>query len=563
MAGEVLYRRWRPRRFQDVAGQETVVTTLRQAVAQRRVAHAYLFCGPRGTGKTSTARILAKAVNCLSPQNGEPDNSCALCTAIDGGRALDLVEIDAASNRRVEDARSLRERVFGSGPAEARYKVYIVDEVHMLTDEAFNTLLKTLEEPASWAIFILCTTEAQKVPATIISRCQRFDFRRITAADTLARLETICQGEGYQAAPAALVSIARASGGSLRDACNLLEQLASANGGTVTKAAVDDMLGLRGSEHALPLVRYVLARDVARALALLNTAGESGVDLRVLHREVMASLRAVLLLRSGAGEALELPQESVDDLRAIAPQTTTEQVLRAIRAFAQANLKAAEAIPTLPLELAVVEACTAPEPVPAPEAPRTAAARPPATAAPPRSAGAAAPARSSNYRPPIGAAPPRTYPPGRASAGASAPRQEDPGTFSRAAPPRQTEPAARATPASPQWEAVKRSLRTTKGRNFNVGALLNDCSEQRVEGNTLVLVFRSPSNMDRVQQEMEQPDVRAAVLKAVREAFAGDYEVKLAANGAGGAQGKPSGYLVRTALGMGSRIIEEAKEDSP
>lgn len=564
MPGEVLYRRWRPRRFQDVAGQETVITTLRHAVAQSRVAHAYLFCGPRGTGKTSTARILAKAVNCLTPHNGEPDGSCARCTAIDEGRALDLIEIDAASNRGVDDARSLRERVFGSGPAEARFKVYIIDEAHMLTTDASNTLLKTLEEPAPWAIFILCTTEAQKLLATIISRCQRFDFRRITAGDTVLRLEAICRGEGYQTEPEALLSIARASGGSLRDACNLLEQLASASGGTVTRAAADEMLGLRGGEHALPLVKHVLTRDVAAALALLNTDSESGVDLRVLHREVMASLRGVLLLRSGAGEALEMSRESIDELRAIAPQTTTEQVLKAIRAFARANLKAAEAIPTLPLELAVVEACTAPEPAAAPDMARPAPSRPPVSAAPARTtgAGSAAPARPSNIRPGPGEpAPVRTYLPPRASASGSPPRAEAPSALPRSVPSPQPTLAPRAAPPSPQWEAVKRSLRQTRGKNFNIGSLLLDCTEQRTEGNTLVLVFRSPSNMERLQKEMEQPDIGAAVQKAVRDAFPGDYQLKMVANGNRGAQGKPSGYLVRTALGMGSRIIGEAKED--
>ncbi|MSQ12831.1 MAG: DNA polymerase III subunit gamma/tau [Dehalococcoidia bacterium] len=563
MVGEVLYRRWRPRRFGDVSGQEIVVTTLRQAVAQGRVAHAYLFCGPRGTGKTSTARILAKAVNCLAPQGGEPDGTCAMCVAIDEGRALDLVEIDAASNRGVEDARSLRERVFGSGPAEARSKVYIVDEVHMLTDPAFNTLLKTLEEPAPWAIFILCTTEADKVLATVVSRCQRFDFRRITTADTVARLETICKAEGYTAEPEALVAVARASSGSLRDALNLVEQLASAYGRAVTTAGVQEMLGLRGSEHALPLVRHVLKRDVAQALALLNTAGNAGVDMRVLHREALAHLRAVLLIRSGVGDSVELPKDAVEELRALAPQTTMELVLRAIRAFAQANVKSAEGIPSLPLELAVVEVCADQAPATPTEAPRQAApSRPPAPAAsrPPGTATAPYPPRGApTARPPVAGAQgwPAPARPPVSSPAASATGMRPAASAQPAAP------SPRSAPPSPQWEALLKALRLTKGKSINVGSMVNSCSEHRVEGNELVLVFQSASNMERLQAELEQPEMCAVVQKAVCEAFGGDYELKLVANGNGAAQGKPSGYLVRAAIGMGSRIIEEAKEGLP
>ena len=189
---EVFYRKWRPRRFDQVVGQEAATQTLRNAVALGRVAHAYLFCGPRGTGKTSTARILAKAVNCLSPQEGEPDDQCEMCASINEARALDLIEIDAASNRGIDDIRNLRDKV-RFAPNEARYKIYIIDEAHMLTEPAFNALLKTLEEPPQHAIFVLATTEAHKIPLTIISRCQRFDFRRISLETAERRLAQLCK----------------------------------------------------------------------------------------------------------------------------------------------------------------------------------------------------------------------------------------------------------------------------------------------------------------------------------------------------------------------------------
>src|SRR5512136_1553831 len=221
MAAQALYRRWRSQTFEDVVGQEHVTLTLRNALREGRISHAYLFAGPRGTGKTSTARILAKAVNCLADElTARPCNKCRICTAITEGRQLDLIEIDAASNRGIDEIRDLREKI-GFRPNEARYKVYIIDEVHMLTKEAFNALLKTLEEPPPHALFVLATTEPDRVPETVRSRCQRFDFRRVPIAKISEHLAAILQAEGAQAAPEALLAIARRSTGSMRDAISL------------------------------------------------------------------------------------------------------------------------------------------------------------------------------------------------------------------------------------------------------------------------------------------------------------------------------------------------------
>jgi DNA polymerase-3 subunit gamma/tau len=225
-SSEVLYRKWRPQSFSEVVGQDPITQTVRNSLASGRVAHAYLFCGPRGTGKTSMGRLLAKAVNCLQPADGEPCNTCESCQAYLEGRAMDLVEMDAASNRGIDEIRKLRDRV-GLAPMAGERKVYLVDEVHMLTAEAYNALLKTLEEPPPHIIFILATTEAHKVPATIISRCQRFDFHRLPLAAVVSRLEHICKQEGIQIEAAALQEIARSASGSLRDAINWWSSLAT------------------------------------------------------------------------------------------------------------------------------------------------------------------------------------------------------------------------------------------------------------------------------------------------------------------------------------------------
>jgi DNA polymerase-3 subunit gamma/tau len=234
MAAQVFYRKWRPQTLTDVVGQKPVTQTLANALSTGKIAHAYLFCGPRGTGKTSTGRILAKALNCLTNDGkGEPCNSCEMCQAFNEGRALDLVEIDGASNRGIDEIRVLRERI-NFAPNIARYKVYIIDEVHMLTEPAFNALLKTLEEPPPHAIFILATTEVHKIPLTIMSRCQRFDFRRLSQADMVEKLKDICKHEGINIEAQTLALVAKAATGSLRDAENILEQLVLYHGSDVS-----------------------------------------------------------------------------------------------------------------------------------------------------------------------------------------------------------------------------------------------------------------------------------------------------------------------------------------
>ena len=322
MVSQVLYRKWRPQTLAGVVGQEHVTRTLINALAQGRVAHAYLFCGPRGTGKTSTARILAKAVNCARNGKGEPCNECPQCLAVGLGNALDLIEIDAASNRGIDEVRDLRERV-NYLPAESPFKVYIIDEVHMMTTPAFNALLKILEEPPRHVIFILATTEAHRLPVTIVSRCQRFDFRRLSQSSVEGRLQELCEDEGVKVEPWVMKSIVRASEGSLRDAENLLEQLIVSFGASIEPAHLRELLGVSSGLPLQEVAAGMLSGDLPGALRALHGVAEQGLNLKHFHREMLEYLRSLLLIKAGAADVLDLPEE---DLVGAREQASTSDI---------------------------------------------------------------------------------------------------------------------------------------------------------------------------------------------------------------------------------------------
>ncbi len=355
---QALYRKWRSQTFEEVIGQEHVTQTLRNALREGRLAHAYLFSGPRGTGKTSTARILAKALNCTGPEEERPCNQCPTCLAINEGRMLDLVEIDAASNNSVEDIRELREKV-GFRPSEGRYKVYIIDEVHMLSTSAFNALLKTLEEPPPHARFILATTEPHKIPATVLSRCQRFDFRRIPVTKITAHLRRIVETEGFQAQDEALVAIARSAQGCMRDAVSLLDQMLSYGTEQVTLEQVQQVLGSVASQSVTSFVDAVAQRDIPEGLALIHRLVSDGASLQEFTQQVVEHLRGVLLVQmTGDASLLEdQPPESVAQMERQAKEMGQARILAAIKRFSQAaqELKGGHQ-PQLPLELALIEA---------------------------------------------------------------------------------------------------------------------------------------------------------------------------------------------------------------
>src|SRR5574341_266897 len=327
-----LYRRWRPQTFAEVAGQDAVTRTLRNSIASGRLAQAYLLCGPRGTGKTSLGRLIAKAANCTAPVEGEPCNACDSCRAFNQNRAIDFVEQDAASHNSVDDIRQLRENVVLT-PMSGNRKVYLLDEVHMLSKGAYNALLKTVEEPPPHIIFVLATTEPHKVESTIISRCQRFDLKRIPMGAAVGWLRHICTNEGYDVDDASLEEIARSATGSLRDAINGLEQVVTYYGPSPSLEQIQEALGLRTDARSAELARLALAGDLAGGLKLIAAVRDDGADAKEFCRQVTQYLRGLLLAKAGVLEGLELPREAADEVKAIASGLQRTDIVRALRAF--------------------------------------------------------------------------------------------------------------------------------------------------------------------------------------------------------------------------------------
>ena len=376
-----LYRKWRPQRFEDVVGQRAIVAALKNQIAAGRVGHAYLFTGVRGTGKTTCAKIFAKAVNCLDPQNGDPCGQCPVCRGIDDGSILDVVEMDAASNNGVDDIRDLRDETAYT-PSICRYKVYIIDEVHMLSTAAFNALLKTLEEPPAHVIFILATTEIQKVPATIRSRCQRYDFTRISPEDIAGRVAQVAGAEGLSLTEGAAGLIARLADGALRDALSILDTCAGVTS-QIDETVVRQMAGVTDRSYLFRMSDALSARDAASALAELAALRQQSVDVKRLTEELIAHYRSLMLAALPGGRELlsGVSPEEEDLYLAKGPALGQREAVRAIRALGGAlEHMARGSDQRIELELALFN-LTAPDAQPAP-APAAAQASPAPAARP-------------------------------------------------------------------------------------------------------------------------------------------------------------------------------------
>ena len=364
MGYQALYRRYRPARFDDFVGQEAIIKTLRSQVMSGRIAHAYLFCGTRGTGKTSTAKVFARAVNCENPDRGEPCGHCAACRALSAESSLDILEIDAASNNGVDEIRDLREKV-KYPPQSGRYRVYIIDEVHMLSQGAFNALLKTLEEPPAYVVFILATTEPQKLPATILSRCQRFDFGRIPAHQIIARLRVALDEGGIAAEEAALARIARAAEGGMRDAWSILDMClgyAQEDGAGLTEALVLQVLGAADKRFLFEFADRLISADAVGALTMIDGMMRAGREVQVFVRDVSGHLRNLLLAGvCGQEQAESLLEVTAEDALAYVEQagrTSRTRLMRMLDLFlaSETDMKWA-AQPRFALEAATLRAC--------------------------------------------------------------------------------------------------------------------------------------------------------------------------------------------------------------
>jgi len=486
---QALYRRWRSQNFDEVVGQEHITHTLRNALREGRVAHAYLFSGPRGTGKTSTARILAKALNCAAPEADRPCNHCPTCVAINEGRMLDLIEIDAASNNSVDDVRELRDKV-GFRPSEGRYKVYIIDEVHMLSGPAFNALLKTLEEPPPHVRFLLATTEPHKIPATVLSRCQRFDFRRIPATEIAGHLRHIVGEEGFKAEDEALMAIARSAQGCMRDAVSLLDQMFSVGDQTVTLHQVQQVLGAVGGQVVYELVDALADKQIPQGLRLIQQLVLDGASLTEFCHQIVEHLRGIMVLQMAQDPSLlhELPNEMVRLMQSQSQRMTLPTTIAAVKRFSEAltQLKGSYQ-PQLPLELAFIEAVNGVLVAPAPAAVAT-------VAAPNVTPGA------------TGVATPLTAPTAAGKSNAAAGNGGQPATPAVEAEPPPLDQAA-IKKLRDQWKALQAQVKTDLG--VKVWAALNSVRDIAVSANGVAFAF---GNNAFAQQMMSQTENHSRIV---------------------------------------------------
>ena len=558
MAAQAFYRKWRSQRFADLVGQEPVARTLRNAVRTNRIAHAYVFCGPRGVGKTSAARILAKAVNCPNTVEGEPCATCETCRAIQDGAAIDILEIDAASNRGIEEMRQIREKV-GLAPASARFKFYILDEAHMLTTEAFNALLKTLEEPPANTVFVLVTTEARRLPETVLSRCQRLDFRRISATDSISRLEFVCREEGISPESGVLDLITRTAGGSLRDAEGVLDQLVAYAGTAPTLAAARSVLGAAGPEAARDLLGKLVDDRIEDSIRLVNDLVDQGADPRQVALDVVGCSRNLLLLRTSdtLADLVDEGPEALEELRRLAHRLAPTQIVELIRVFTPSAPVRGGLRPQLPLEIAVVEAARALEQSVAPP--------PRATPVPVKTE--PSPGRSPREAPEPVVDRPRVVPAPPANASGARDPAPPPKPESSTVEPTASE-AVSAAQTGILWGDVDRRwneiLESCGAINKSVQAMLRAGHPVGGDGESIVLGFRYDFHRERIEDQKN----RAVVEDAIGRVFGQRVRIRCtqASREAGGTadpfQAVMDDPLVKAAVSMGARIRRVTEDSS-
>jgi DNA polymerase III subunit gamma/tau len=537
---QALYRKYRPKEWDEVVGQDHVVTTLKNAMVADRVAHAYLFAGSRGTGKTTLARLLAKAVNCLNPDpTKRPDNECENCRAVNENRFLDLIEIDAASNTSVDDVRDLRDKINFS-PSQGKYKIYIIDEVHMLSTAAFNALLKTLEEPPPHAIFVLATTEIHKIPATVLSRCQRHEFRRVPVDEIVANLKKIIKAEKIQADDDALILIARQSAGGMRDAQSLLDQLASM-GEKTTLALAQTVLGTATSQTVLDIISSIMDHDPAHGLETIHKALDAGADPRSLARQIVEYLRGLMLIQMGNANQVEAPADLKKQMQAHAKFFSTSDVLRMMKAFNSAAIDLRSGWqPSLSLELALAEILDAPsESTSHPSGPPSAT----MTRAQPQ------PASDLPASPPVGA-----------TGGGSKRAQNDEVSKEQMNSTSQVESQA-SSPAEKSaisagemikaWKNLASSLPKSQA---NLSALLNSVKMIDVQGKTLILGLAS----DVLVSKIDKPDQIELIQKLIKDEFGVDMDIRCVVTTAKGKvpPNVPQDGMVAAAIQHGGEIVD-------
>ncbi|MBN1305884.1 MAG: DNA polymerase III subunit gamma/tau [Anaerolineales bacterium] len=519
---QALYRKWRSNNWDEVVGQQHVVQTLRNAIAAQRVTHAYLFSGSRGIGKTTVARLLAKAVNCLNENLEErPCNQCEHCKAVGENRFLDLIEIDAASNTSVDDVRDLRDKINFS-PSQGKYKIYIIDEVHMLSTAAFNALLKTLEEPPPHAIFVLATTEIHKIPATVLSRCQRHEFRRIPVDEIVTQLKKIADSEKINYDEAVLSLIARQATGSMRDAVALLDQLSS-SGEKISLELAQTVLGTATSQTVLELVDAICDRKPGSGLEIIHKALDAGADPRSLARQIVDYLRSVLLFQMGNDEQVEATAETKQRMKGLVDVLEIADVLMMMRSFNNAAVDQRSGWqPSLSLELALAEVLEKidNESTDVFSETKKKKARPSAAAVQSK------PSKGETSKPAA---------------------QPDAQTEAKSS----LKPIVSAGEVRKVWKQVQVAV---KSESSTLSALLNSCRSIDVTGDTLVLGFAS----EVLREKMDKPDQIALAAKVLTDLLGVDLNIKCEVTGSKGKLPPDidQNGMVAAAISQGGEIVD-------